>query len=80
VEVNNGNIMLEKSKNNNLQKNGSDSINQSSGEEKNKSNSNMNLKIINILVITPDFITICKFNTIFFFPGTLINRIASVFL
>ena len=35
VEVNNGNIMLEKSKNNNLQKNGSDSINQSSGEEKN---------------------------------------------
>jgi hypothetical protein len=35
VEVNNGNIMLEKSKNNNLQKNGNDSINQSSGEEKN---------------------------------------------
>jgi hypothetical protein len=35
VEVNNGNIMLEKSKNNNIQKNGSDSINQSSGEEKN---------------------------------------------
>ena len=35
VEVNNGNIMLEKSKNNNMQKNGSDSINQSSGEEKN---------------------------------------------
>ena len=35
VEVNNGNIMLEKSKNNNLQKNGNESINQSSGEEKN---------------------------------------------
>lgn len=35
VEVNNGNLMLEKSKNNNIQKNGSDSINQSSGEEKN---------------------------------------------